>query len=301
MARPICSIVYFYTGASKFVELCQDTVRFGKAFEGYDRRILLREQGSIGNFLLSSDAIKSADEILEPTRANFCGAIRGAAAAGYIIDIFVLAHGSRGLDGTGTISALDGVITGSGLKSDLVDDVGEPAVMPIRLVYQGQAYGSFMRSSWRAVGAKVACGPLYVDFYPTQFGKFVDAWNRGTVPVSSGLEAADTTASRTLVQTFLAWHSLGSLILKAYGGCPFGRTVLGHHSCAREYFIEFWLEEEDWDEDRSGKGNMNYSSQKIVSGNSRLRKNDEPTWEGELAKSRKRVGVRTAAAVYLLN
>jgi hypothetical protein len=151
-------------------------------------------------------------------------------------------------------------------------------VLPIRLVYQVNCYGQTMNTTWRSVGAKVTVGSRLVNFYPTQFERFAEEWNKGNVSVDKALDAADTETSRTLVQTYIGYVHAPSCN-KAWGSCPFGKTVLGDHACAKDYFSTIWgLGNGEWQPSMSGKENMNYSSTRMRGGMITATKNTIPTW-----------------------
>ena len=41
-----------------------------------------------------------------------------------------------------------------------------------------------------------------------------------------------------------------------WGGCPFGKTILGKHDCARAYF-DVWYDPGEWQAGMSGKRTWN--------------------------------------------
>ena len=63
-----------------------------------------------------------------------------------------------------------------------------------------------------------------------------------------------------------------------WGGCPFGKVVLGDDPCAKDYFVSCWIAEDEWQKGQSGKDNMNYSSYMFLGGDKTITKNTTPHW-----------------------
>jgi len=273
------SIVFFYFGDSYLTTLAQETLNLSRAFDGYDRRILLRHDTKVGPFQVSAQAGNKADVLAKPTRADLFEQIRDTAEAGYMIDLWIFSHGHHGHFRCSTgVAGNHGRVTAEHIETELGEGKTGAVELPIRMVYQMNCYGSSLNSSWRAVGAKVACGSRFVNFYPNRYGRFVTHWRRGDVTVPEALKAADTAASRTMGHIYIATAHAPST-RQEWGGCPLGSNVLGSHACARTYFTTMWrIGEDEWRPSLSGKQNMNYSSRKMVRGNSKITKSSIPSW-----------------------
>lgn len=106
---------------------------------------------------------------------------------------------------------------------------------------------------------------------------FAEGWNAG-LSYEDAIQKADTAASRTVVQTWLATIHAPST-RSEWGGCPVGVFVLGEKDCAKDYFAKMWgLTGNKWQSKLSGKENMNYSSQKTFAGNRKLKKSSSVSW-----------------------
>lgn len=276
--KGVASLIFFYFGDSKYETLGQETTRLKLAMEDYEYRVLLKHDVVSPFWDLSEKDEKLANEKGLPTKENLIKYLKKLADDGYMIDLWIFSHGSRdgfraslgthGSKGSFTISDIQG-LTGVGGTTGY-------KILPLRLVYQTNCYGSYLHQSWLNAGAKCAIGSRYVNFYPTQFGGFAKKWNKGKT-VAEALEDADTAASRTLAQTYIL--SLAKKTNDDWGGCPFPSTVLGDHACAKKYFLFAWLADSEWQNNKSGKENMNYSSDMLIKGDRSLTKHKKPTWK----------------------
>jgi hypothetical protein len=273
------SLVFFYYGDSTFITLCQETLKLKKAMEGYDRVVLLKHDAipSIVDFSEADERL--ADAVAAPTRANFASHMKDLARDGYMIDLWIFSHGFRGgfLASKGQHGDND-----SYTKSELEADLGSAATglstLPIRMVWSTLCYGESLNATWQKLGAKVVGGSRFINFYPNQFGRFATEWNRETVSYRDALERADTAASRTVVHTYIATIDAPAN-RGTWGGCPLGRTVLGSKPCAKDYFTKRWgMSDAEYQDDLSGKLNMNHSSEKVVAGQAALTKSSVPAW-----------------------
>lgn len=279
VTKGAASIILFYFGDSKYTTICQETVKLKKAMEDYKYKVLLKHNEIPSWLDLSEKDEKIADVKEVPTKDNLVKYIKQLANDGYMIDLWIFSHGWEGgfKVSTGKYGS-DGSFT----KDDIETLLGRSATgfsnLPIRMVYQVNCYGQSLNESWQNIGAKIVTGARYVNFYPNQFGNFADNWNKGNVSFEDAINKSDTAASRTVVQTYISMVHAPSIKNK-WGGCPFLKTVLGDHKCAKDYFTYQWLKNDEWQNGKSGKENMNYSSKMIKSGEKTLTKNDVPKWD----------------------
>lgn len=263
MSIKTASLVWFYMGEESYLtRLAQETVPVWRALEGYDHQVLLRFETDIGPFELSKAAERRADVLDIPTHENLVAQLNDLAARGYVTDLYIFSHGiadaffaSRGDYG-------DNVWLRQGYIESRV-----PNPLKLRMVWQCNCYGSTMNDLWRKLGARATAGSRFINFYPTRFKNFAKRWQRGET-FGAALHRSDTKAIHTPVHAYIAADAMASR--KKWGGCPFGRTVLGRHECAQRYFEDQWMNSGDWCPGQTGKQNMNYSSRMIVSGNRRV-------------------------------
>ncbi|MGH2553346.1 MAG: hypothetical protein ACRDEB_06490 [Chitinophagaceae bacterium] len=272
------SVVFFYTADDAKTVFFQETIKLKKAMEGYNKVVLLKHD-SIPNFLDLSEADeKIADKILTPTKTNFFKAITDLAKEGYYIDIWILGHGKneKFICSAGTNGSVD-YIENDDINTEMSSSKTGLTTMPIRMVYQGVCYGSTLNNNWKAAGAKVSIGTRYVDYYPIQYSKFAEEWNKKTIKVKDALDSCNTSSSRTLVQVYLA-NIFAPTHNKEWGSCPLFQTILGDNSCAKEFHTHYYLRDSDWQSSKNGKENMNYSSTWLTDGDSSITKNTKPSW-----------------------
>jgi hypothetical protein len=214
---------------------------------------------------LSEGDERNADVMMPPTPANFTAQLVRLANEGYIIDIFINAHGDIGEfhASGGTHNATPSRITAQMIR-DLPAAAGL-SCLPIRMVYQTQCYASSLNPEWKAIGAKIAVGARHIQFYPNQFGNFVNDWNRGKT-VGESNSGADSNWVRTQSQAYILGDALARKKAGKFDGCSFGNTVLGKKDCAKDYFVPRWLRASEWRNTMSGKENMNYSSNMMANG-----------------------------------
>lgn len=242
--------------ADGFTDLVQNAGNdYAKCFQGYDRSILLKKRWNGIN--------QPSVHITSNLKNEFFNQIKLLEQQGYVIDIFIFAHGYS----SGTISTDFGNIS----RSDITTQLGGKCY-PIRLVYQMNCYGSKIASAFSGVGAKTVVGSNLVNFYPNQFNKFIDNWNSNQT-VSAALTNANTNSSRTAGQSYIVAHSNTKFNFRK---CMPGSSVLGNRPCAEDYFDKNWgLDGADYNANMSGKDNMNNSSRMIVLGTGSLRKSQK--------------------------
>lgn len=271
------SLIFFYYGDSKYTTMGQESLKLKKAMDGYKHKVLLKHES-----LPSWADISEKDEKLAnikdiPTTANLFKHLIQLAKDGYYIDLYIFSHGLTGEFRTskGTSGSVD-CVTVEDIKRELDPSKTGFAKMPIRAIWGTNCYGASMGEAWRSVGAKATAGARYVNFYPNSYGNFIEDWNTGTTPFSKAVSDSGTAGVHTLTQTYI----LGDAITKRkqWGGCSFGKTVLGDDDCARDYFDTMWLGKGEWQAGKSGKENMNHSSAMLIGGDGSITKNKTPVW-----------------------
>lgn len=274
-ANKSASLIYFNFGEnSEYTALFQDTVKLKKAMEGYQMKVLLKAE-TTPNWLDFSEADeRQADIKAPPTKANFFKYIKELTADGYYIDLYIFAHGWTGKFGPKNDS--NNQITIADITASLSPDATGFTKIPIRIVWGTNCYGQTLGETWRSVGAKTTAGAQFVNFYPNGFSNFIDDWNKGNVNFDSAVVNADTNFIRTAAQVYIQADATATR--NQWGGCPLFQTVLGNHDCAKDYFMDSWLDPAEWDNSKSGKDNMNKSSFMFRGGEKTLTKNSRPRW-----------------------
>ena len=214
-----------------------------------------------------------------PSKKNLVHHLIELAQDGYMIDLYIFSHGSTNrFRASGGQHGQNAPFTNDDILTEFASTRTGLTKMPIRMVYGVHCFGQTMAPSWRQVGAKVTAGARYVNFYPNQFGRFANDWNKGNVTFENAVRASDTATSRTIVQTYISTIHAPST-RGQWGGCPLGTFVLGNHNCAKDYFVNQWLSEDQWQPNRNGRENMNYSSRMFIGGDRNLIKNQTPSWD----------------------
>ncbi len=268
-------LIHVYYGDSKYRTLAQESLRLVRAMEGHDFKVLLKHESVPGWADLSERDEKQADVKDLPTKANFFKYLLRLARDGYQeVDVLIFAHGDNG-----KFKASDGKdgsedwITESDIRRELDPKRTGLSRIPIRTVWGTHCYGSTLNDTWLAVGARASAGSRHVNFLITAFGPFIDAWNKGNVTFADAVRDADTAGVRTFAETLISTVDAPSQKAAGkWGGCPFGKTVLGSDACAREYFDKCWLRDGEWQAGKSGKENLLYSSTMILAGDTRVAK-----------------------------
>lgn len=270
------SVVYFYYGDSPFLTLGQETLRLKKAFKNYDRVVLLKHNDVVaGPFDFTEGDERNADVTVTPTKANLSAQLADLTARGYLIDLYIFSHGDTGRFVASTGQHGSSVnVTGDDIRQ-LPKAAGVPE-LPIRMIWSTLCFGESLNDDWTAIGAKVVSGSRFVNFYPTQFRGFIDAWNDGD-RYTTALADSDTASSRALAQTYIG---LGHAVRHRgdWGGCPVGRTVLGDSPCAKKYFAHYWRAGSEFTSGMSGREYMNLASKRFTAGDGNIRKTTVPTW-----------------------
>jgi hypothetical protein len=258
------SLVFFYFGEESYVNrLAQETVPLKLALEGYDKAVLLHHATSAGPFKVSDADAKHADVVDIPTKENLVKHLNELGASGYEVDLYVFSHGS---DKCFRVSKGTYGENGSVSASYLETNVKQPC---LRAVWQCNCYGASMNPTWEKLGAKATAGSRFVNFYPTRFKGFMNAW-KGGATFAEALASSDTALVRTPVQAFLMADAAARA--KEWGGnLVTALQVLGNNEHAEKYFKICWLEE-DWQVGKSGKQNANYSSFMVVAGDRALKR-----------------------------
>lgn len=269
------SLVFHYMGDSKFTLFFQEALNLKHAMDGYKKVVLLKFDSELDNWLdFNEQDEKKADVIDKPTKANIAKYLKSLTDEGYIIDIWIIGHGNNNKFNVSKGSyGPDEKMKESEIES-LAKDAGY-SKLPIRMVWSTLCYGSTINKAWITAGAKTVAGSRYIYFYPTTFKKFATEWNKGNVKYSDALKASDKSTTRTLVQIAISAHSKGCL--RKWGGKILD-NVLGKKDAAKKYFVYQWLDKDDWNNNKSGKQNMNYSSYKIISGNGQITKKTALSW-----------------------
>jgi hypothetical protein len=270
------SIVFCYMGDSQFTTIFQNLQDLNEAVTGYDQSILLKHTG--GASAIGGVAHTLADKVEKPTRENFEHCVKSLTAAGYTIDLYIVSHGDRDSFkmSEGTHGSEDWYDIGD-IQDLRADFEGE---IPLRLVYQMNCWGSELNSAWRALGADVAVGSRYVNFFPTQFPEFVKQWKDGQT-VQQALNSADTWASRQLVKEALKADMVATKDRAWADGewgegmiCPTQVVYGTDGQCAESYLTDRWLHNQsEWNSvNGSGWEFMIEASEKLVAGNASLTK-----------------------------
>lgn len=269
--RKPASLIHFFYGDNKTSTLGQETLRLVKAMEGYDKSVLLKHE-TVPSWIDLSEADERNAEIKDsPTKANFIKYLKQLTDEGYFVDVYIFAHGyeNRFTASSGSHSAPSDYIRSTDIKA-------LKTKVAIRSVWGTHCYGSTLNDDWLAAGAKISSGARYVNFFPNQFKGFIKEWNKGNVSFRDAVADSNTAASRTLVHTYLLADALATK--KDWGGCPFPKTILGSHDCAKDYYTKRWCDEDEWNNSMSGKENINNASVVLFGGDPGLTKNSRPTW-----------------------
>jgi hypothetical protein len=259
--RKSASLTVFHFDDSAFRTLVQNAqVNLQHCIDGYDKSVLLKED-------MVSVGQTRPTVLLKPGLGTFLDQIVALTRQGYYIDIFFFTHGNDDK----IYLAPGEVLTTGILKSALSSAKTGYEVYPIRSVCGVNCYGHTFNQTWLDLGAKVSCGARWVNFYPNRFNKFASEWKKGNVGFGEALRASNTESSRSVMQALIAGDAISKFNFEK---CPFGKTVLGDHACARSYFDRNWLAADEWEHDKSGAENMDYSSYMFRVGLTDLTRND---------------------------
>lgn len=270
------SVVHFYSGDKGFTLLFQNVgVKLSNFVEGYSRSIVLIER-SLSATIFSASAIKKADKILDPTAQNFIDAIKELVEGGYYVDVYTHGHGSDEQFAVSKGFSESGFILASEIAARLDPKSMHLTKLPIRLVGMWNCFASTLNDTWTNLGAKCSFGARGVEYYPQQCNKFKTNWDAGK-SVQAAINYANTGSSRTASQTLMLVQAKASK--KKWGGCPFGKTILGKDDCAKAYFkYAYGVSGKEWPVGYGGKQYMNYSSTLLCSGSKNLTKKAKLSW-----------------------
>jgi hypothetical protein len=274
------SLVLFYYGNSKFLTTFQETIRLKRAMEGYDYVVLLKHNEIPGLIDISEKDEELADVVDIPTPDNLFKYLRQMASDGRMIDVWIFAHGSPGsFSGSGGTHGTMDDISDTRIRDELAPAKTGLTQVPIRMMWSTACYAAGRNEAWRSVGAKAVAGARGVNFFPHQFGKFAEEWNKSNVSFRAALDRSDTGVSRAVGHS--AMLAYARITQAQWGGCPGVKTVLGKHACAKRYFTEVWfyLRPADYVDNLSGRDNMDYASEKLAAGNDDLTKSATPSWQ----------------------
>jgi hypothetical protein len=279
ITKGAASLIFFYYGDSEQTTLAQETMKLKRALDGYNFKVLLKHN-TVPSFLdIREGDEKEADIKDAPTADNLVKYLIQLAKDGYMIDLWIMSHGSPGSFRTsqgqhGTVDPFNA----TEIKQRLGRAQTGLSQLPIRMIWSTICYGATLNEAWTSIGAKVVAGSRDVNFYPTQFRGFTDEWNKGNVSYATALTRADTAASRTATQVYIS--TIEALQTRErWGKCPLGRTVLGKNGCSDDYFLKRWhIDPAIVKDAANGREVMNLSSKKIIAGDQTLTKNSTPSW-----------------------
>ena len=260
--QKFAALTIFYFDDNPFYTLVQNAqVNLQHFIDGYDKSVLLKEDfNPVGQ--------DQPTETGKPNRRVFLNKLIELADEGYIVDVGIFAHGSPGK----IHLANDMDLTIDLLRSELAPSKTGRAELPIRMVTGVNCYGQSLNQTWLDLGAKVVSGARSVNFKPNRFNKFATEWEKGDVSFAEALRLSNTESSATVMQALIAADALTK---SNFDKCPFGRTVLGDHDCARSYFENNWgLGGDEWQAGQSGAENMDYASYMFRGGLTDLTRND---------------------------
>jgi hypothetical protein len=277
--RGAASLVYFNYRDAPSARLVRGPLQLRKFMQGYAFRVLLLRHRAAPGFLdLSARDERLADIVAPPTRTNFFARLLDLAAEGYTIDVFLFCHGwKRGFGGADSADAGEDQIENDDIAASLASARTGFTCMPIRIVWGTDCRGCERNAAWLGAGARAVSGSRATNFYPGGANGFIDAWNQGDVSFEQAVAGADTEVVRTVAQTWLAYvDAPAQKRAGRWGGCGFGKTVLGDDACAKAYFSACWALDGDWEAGRSGMEMMDISSFKVRGGDTSLTKNGVP-------------------------
>lgn len=180
-------------------------------------------------------------------------------------------------DGDGSVDETAGIF-----EYELVDDltlakIGTDSV-PIRMTYSIACFNEGFNDAWYTVGAKVTSGTIGVNFFPTFYGGFADAWNTAA-SYDSAVLASDNAFDRGLVYTFIEAGGV-AFDCDAVAAPNDYLSVLDLNACAEDYFTlvagdpvdEAGYALDDYDPTQSGTTNMDIQSLRIRTGDGLIQK-----------------------------
>lgn len=263
MTKQTASLVFFYFGEESYLNrLAQETMPLKLALGGYDRSVLLHHETSALGLKVSNADAKHANVVDIPTHANLVRQLNDL--KDYEVDLFIFSHGWPG-----RFLVSNGRYGDNGSISSIELEYGVESRC-LRAVYQCNCYGSTLNTTWRKLGAKVAAGTRFVNFYPTRFKRYNTEWTDGS-SFAESLERADAAPmGKTPVQLYITADAMARL--KDWDGTALqAPTILGKSDAGERYFRKCWLGQ-NWEEGKSGRENMNFSSKMLIDGDGSLKR-----------------------------
>ena len=222
--KAVASVLFFHMGDPYWTTLAQETVDLDEASSGYGEFHLLKHDVNWGRFNLSSQAERSATSVQDPTPENLAHVLQSLADRGLKIDLFIMAHGTRGgLTASAGEPHHSQLVRAESLRRIL------PKKLPLRLVWQMNCYGASLNQLWVDLGAEAATGPVDVNFFPTQWGSFIRRWNEGR-----SLEECVARTATILRQVPVFAYLQAQALMKGYS------NILGAGPDVDRYFREEW-------------------------------------------------------------
>jgi len=214
------------------------------------------------------------------TEENFFKYLIELAEEGYFIDVFIITHGSRSAilvdEGPKNNPEKDGNIYPWELVNRLTPIYGEGR-FPIRMVFQLNCWGgSAFNQAWQDVGAKVVAGSRYTNFLCLRYSPFAKAWHEGANfndAVKISHKEDEFTKGLLVIDSGIKpweWNKDCS---------PPNNIIADKGFCPRKYFKQRWgIWEGEWLWDKSGGGNVEFSSEFFIDGDASIKKSTKPTW-----------------------
>lgn len=272
-------LVHFFYGDSVWETLAQNIgIELTNFVTSYKKSILLSES-TWQSKLFSSSALNKASKIKLPTKENFINEILELVDEGYYLDIYILAHGSKKekfsvYDKNKSNENYKGWLSKNTIEQELAPKQLGLTKLPIRLVGQWSCWGSYLNSTWRALGALCSFGARQIQYYPQQSNKFIQEWTSGK-KLGDAIRYSNTASSRTMSQAFMLLQSAAS---NEWNGCPGLYNVLSSHRCYKDFYKETYGEN-SFPSGKSGKEYMNYASTMLREGYTNLKFQKTPSWK----------------------
>lgn len=243
---------------SKFYNLIQNAHnQYGHAFDGYDKSVLIK--------LVYNEPKQPDKHVYDISIQSMLNELKALADDDYFIDLFIHSHGTCNK------------ITFKNPHDMLPEHIASLATgryaggrFPLRMVYQINCNGSTLNDDWMNAGAKAVCGTAQTNFYPNMYNKFMREWNDGE-RFDIAIQNSNTASARTIMQILIAADARNQGF-----SCPPFKSVLNKARCAERYFTENWFYTscDSYDDDISGKKNMNIASTMVIAGDANLRKTE---------------------------
>jgi hypothetical protein len=185
-------------------------------------------------------------------------------------------------DGDGIVDEQTGV-----WDHELVQNLASSRIgtylVPIRMVYSIACFNEGLNWAWQFVGAKVTSGTEHINFFPTFFGGFADAWNTASdyaTSVNLSAKPGDHFWSLAYMETQALTVDCDDV-----SGNPPGSeelwSVTARNACAHDFFHD-----DDgggnaddavynivpYDNGKSGADNMDIESTRVTAGDATIKK-----------------------------